>query len=273
MSAPFKLALEALIPPQPCRYSADQQALIHRACGIDVSEPWRDPFLAFMGGVYAVGEAITAQLPTWGAVIARQAVSIKARHPIDAPAITHGRVTEFAANARGYSLGISLEAANPAGKPFAEALMTLFLFDPGAAPGERKQDAPGLESATPPRLDPLGMYSFTPEAVRCFEFDRPPSPHTDLDVARSAGFPKPIVAGNQVFSIIWNRFVSPGFALPVDMNFTLKHPIFWDETITFEKRSGDAPGRETLEVRNAFGKTAIVCALSGNGSLAQVVAR
>lgn len=242
--------------------------MIHRASGIEATDPWLDPFLAFMGGVYAIGEAITGEFPNWGAVITSQNVSIKGRHPIDAPAFVQGRVKVFDADPRGHVLGFAMEAANTAGEPFAEMLMTLLLFDPAVQPERSERAARGVEPATPGGFENIGMFSFTPEAVRCFELNCPPSLHTDPDLARAAGFSKPIATGNQVFSIIWNRLVAPQYTLPVQLVFTLKRPIFWDETVTFERRSGSAAGREILEVRNGAGKTSIVCEISGSGSLA-----
>lgn len=267
VSASFKLEPDALIPSRRCLYTADEQALIHRASGIEASGPWLDPFLAFMGGVYAIGEAITGEFPNWGAVITGQNVSIKRRHPIDAPAFVQGRVTMLGADPRGHVIGFAVEAANAAGEPFADMLMTLLLLDPAALPERGERAARIVEPATPGGFENIGMVSFTPEAVRCFELNRPPSPHTDPDLARAAGFSKPIAAGNQVFSIIWNRLVEPKYTFPVQLAFTLKRPIFWDETVTFERRRGGAAGREILEVRNAAGKTSIICEISGAGSL------
>lgn len=267
VSTPFKLELDALMPTRRCHYAADEQALIHRASGIESTDPFLDPFLAFMGGVYAIGEAITGEFPNWGAVITSQNVSITGRHPIDAPAFIQGRVKVFNADPRGHVCGFAIEAANTAGEPFAEMLMTLLLFDPAAQPERSERAARSIEPAAPGEFENVGMFSFTPEAVRCFELNRPPSLHTDPDLAQAAGFSKPIATGNQVFSIIWNRFVARKYIFPVQMMFTLKRPIFWDDTITFEKRSGSAAAREVLEVKNAAGKTSIVCEISGAGSL------
>lgn len=259
VSTPFKLELDALMPTRRCNYAADEQALIHRASEIESTDPFLDPFLAFMGGVYAIGEAITGEFPNWGAVITSQNVSITGRHPIDAPAFIQGRVKVFNADPRGHVCGFAIEAANTAGEPFAEMLMTLLLFDPAAQPERSERAARSIEPAAPGEFENVGMFSFTPEAVRCFELNRPPSLHTDPDLAQAAGFSKPIATGNQVFSIIWNRFVARKYIFPVQMMFTLKRPIFWDDTITFEKRSGSAAAREVLEVKNAAGKTSIVC--------------
>jgi acyl dehydratase len=200
-------------------------------------------------------------------VITGQNVSIKGHHPIDSPAYVQGRVKMLDADPRGHVLGFAIEAVNAAGEPFAEMLMTLLLLDPATLPERGERAARIVEPATPGGIENVGVFTFTPEAVRCFELNRPPSPHTDPDLARAAGFSKPIAAGNQVFSIIWNRLVAPKYTFPVQLAFTLKRPIFWDETVTFERRICVAAGREILEVRNAAGKTSIICEISGSGSL------
>ncbi|MFN0024596.1 MAG: AAA family ATPase [Parvularculaceae bacterium] len=89
------------MPTRPCRCTAESQAVIHRASGIEVDEAWLDPFLALMEGVYAIGEAVIEKYPTCGAVITTQIVSITGRHPVGAPAFVHGRVAAFEANPSG----------------------------------------------------------------------------------------------------------------------------------------------------------------------------
>ncbi len=268
MATSFRLELDARIPTRPCRCAAEEQALIHRASGIEANDAWLDPFLALMEGIYAIGEAVTDDYPTCGAVITSQIVCIKRPHPIGAPAFVQGRVTAFEANLRGHIFATAITAANASGEPFAEMLTTILLIDPAMQPEKSERAPRSADSPAPSALEIIGRFTFTPEAARGFELDRPPSPHTDAELARAAGFPKPIVSGNQVFSIIWNRLVAPRYELPVELRFTLKRPIFWDEAITFERRDGDASGRDILEVRNAGGKTSIVCEISGGGSLA-----
>lgn len=267
MAGPFKLELNAIIPMRACRCTADEQAQIHRASGVSSDGAWLDPFLALMEGVGAIGAAVMDTYPGWGAVLTSQTVSITRRHPVAAPALVGGRVTGFESSPKGPIFTAAIAAMNMSHEPFVELQTTILVIDPALRP-EKSDPAPQrAESRAPGAHKPIGSFAFSPDAVRCFEQQRPPSLHNDPELALATGFPKPIVSGNQVFGLIWNRLISPRYALPVELRFTLKRPIFWDETITFVRRDRDPGGGEILEVRNAGGKTAMVCEISGDGAL------
>ena len=175
-----------------------------------------------------------------------------------------GRVVSFEPNARGAIFTAAFVVTNEAGDTLAEMASTMLLFDPTKPAHPAGERAPKSAVAVEPTATAVvGTFTFTPDAARNFDHGYPPSPHSDLEMARAAGFPKPIVAGNQVFSMIWNRFVEPNYLLPVSLKFALKRPIFWDEKITFEKRLLGTSENPILEVRKADEKVAIVCEIIG----------
>lgn len=267
MTAPFALKADAVIPPRPCRCTAETQAVLHRLIGADAASPWLDPFLALMEGVYAIGEAVAAQYPGFGAVIAEQTISIFGRQAIGQPAFAGGRVTAFDAGPKGDVFTSVIAATNDARQPFAEMTTTILLIDP-AGPvvgrGARAPERPASRAVSAAELgEAVLRFQLTPEAVRAFDIDRPPSLHTDLEAARAAGFAKPIVSGNQVFSLLWKRLIEPAYAPPVALRFKLKRPLFWDDEISIYRGARGAEEGELLEVRNAGGKAAIFCEVSG----------
>jgi len=264
MLAKDRFELNAVFPAKPCGRTPEAQSLIHRHSGIEANSAAADPILALVEGVYAVGEALQTQYAGYGAVITTQDITIRKAYPLGEPTRLQGRISSFEPNARGAAFTVVFGVMNGADDVLAEMASTMLLFDPSkpAHPtGELK--VKGGPSAEPQAAATIGRFTFTPDAVRQFEHGYPPSPHSDLEMARAAGFPKPIVSGNQVFSIIWKRFVEPNYLLPVSLRFSLKRPIFWDEEITFEEQLAGASNKPVLEVRKTDGKTAIVCEISG----------
>lgn len=259
MPEAFKIELGSVMPMRPCRRTANDQALIYRASGLDADGAALDPFLALIEGIHAIGDAVRDGYAGWGAVITSQVVTISGRHPVGAPAFVRGRITGLEARQRGPVFETAITAVNAADEAFAETITTIQLLDPSAQPEKTERPPQRMEPSPTPAFETIGHFTFTPEVARCFERGLPPSLHTDLAIARAAGFPKPIVSGNQVFSILWNGIASPRHAPPVELRFTLKRAIFWDETVTFDRRFDDPAVRETIEVRNANGKAAIIC--------------
>ena len=265
MLASDKLETNAVFPARPCGRTAEIQSLIHRHSGIEAQDKRGDPILALVEGVYEVGELLTAQYPGFSAVITTQTISIRKSYRVGETTRLAGRVVSFEPNARGAVFTAVFTVTNEKDDALAEMASTMLLFDPATPAHASGKSAPKSVTAPEPAATAIiGHFTFTPDATRCFEQGYPPSPHSDLEVARAAGFPKPIVSGNQVFSIIWKRFVEPNYSLPVSLTFALKRPIFWDEQVTFEKRL-PIPGEiETIEVRKEDGKTAIICEISGH---------
>lgn len=262
-----KLKTNAVFPARPCGRTAEVQSLIHRYSGIEAKDNLGDPILALVEGIYAVGEVLNVQYPGFGAVITTQTLSIRKSYPVGETTRLTGRVVSFEPNARGTAFTVAFTVTNGNDETLAEMASTMLLFDPSKpaqASGERASK--GVSKTEPSATAVIGHFTFTPDATRCFEHGYPPSPHTDPAMAQAAGFPKPIVSGNQVFSIIWKRFVEPNYPLPVELHFTLKRPIFWDEQISFEKRLSAKDEPETIEVRKADGKPAIVCEISARAS-------
>lgn len=259
-----KLETNAIFPARPCGRTAEIQSLIHRHSGIEANDNLGDPILALVEGVYAVGEVLQVQYPGFGAVITNQNIAVMKSYRVGEAIRLAGRVSSFEPNARGAVFTAAFTLTNASNDPLAEMASTMLLFDPAKPAHTTGERAPRSVAATEPTATAIiGHFTFTPDATRCFEQGYPPSPHSDPQLARAAGFPKPIVSGNQVFSMIWKRFVEPNYGLPVSLNFALKRPIFWDEQVSFEKRLADPGDTETLEVRKADGKTAIVGEISG----------
>lgn len=264
MLASERLEANAVFPARPCGRTAEIQSLIHKQSGIDTKGNLGDPILALVEGVYAIGEVLNAQYPGFSAVITKQAMTIRKSYPLGETTRLRGRVESFEPNARGAVFSAAFTVTNEKDDALAEMSSTMLLFDPSRPAGK---SAP--KSVMSPDLAAtaiIGHFTFTPDATRCFEQGYPPSPHSDPAIAQAAGFPKPIVSGNQVFSIIWKRFVEPNYPLPVSLRFALKRPIFWDEQISFERRLAGPGEPETIEVRKEDGKTAIVCEISARAT-------
>lgn len=264
MLASDRLEANAVFPARSCGRTAEVQSLIHRHSGIDANDNLADPILALVEGVYAIGEVLQLQYPGFGAVITTQNISIRKSCRVGEPTSLTGRVASFEPSARGAIFTATFVVTNKADEALAEMASTMLLFDPSKPAHPTGERAPkSAVSAEPTASETIGSFTFTPDAVRHFEHGYPPSPHSDPQIARAAGFPKPIVSGNQVFSIIWKRFVEPNHLLPVSLKFALKRPIFWDEQITFEKPLLGTNKNPMLEVRKADGKVAIVCEIVG----------
>lgn len=263
MAEAFRIEQGSVFLTRACRRTAEDQAQIYRTSGLEDDSLSLDPFLALIEGIYAIGDAVRNAYSGWGAVVTSQHVTVSKLHPVRAPAFVRGRVTAFERRQRGPVFETAIAAIDAGGEPFAETLTTIQLLDP-SVPSEKSDRAPPRADPAPPlEVETISRFTFTPEAVRCFEKGLPPSLHSDLNIARSAGFPKPIVSGNQVFSILWTSLVAPRYALPLELRFTLKRPIFWDDTISFERRTGGPEGLDMIEVRNASGKACILCEISG----------
>ena len=258
----FVIAKDAIISSRPCGHPLTDQVHVHKSYGLDRAANSADPFLAFVEGIVAVGDALLVQHPGFGAVITRQVVTVRRTHQAKAPAFINGRITELQEEANGVSFATLLLVTDEAGEPFADMTTTMLLIDPAKPPREKPapktRPAPDTDSTT---AEIIGRHSFTPDASCVFERDTP-TPHNDPEIARAMGFAKPIVSGNQVFSIIWKRFIELNHPLPVRMSFTLKRPIFWDEEIYFAQVSTGSNEREIIEVRNTAGKTAIACEIT-----------
>lgn len=257
---PFAIETGALISQRLCGHPLTNQRQIHQCNGIDVAENFADPFLAFVEGIAAIGESLLIHRPGFSAVITGQDVTISRRHPADAPTLTHGLVTALDEGARGVTFATQIVITDEAGEPFAEMTTTILLIDLARQSSEKSARTPTSTSQPEaPDAVEIGRHTFTPAAARTYEEGWPPSLHSNLEQAHAAGFAKPIIAGNQVFSILWKRFIEPNHTPPVAMTFALKRPIFWDEEVTFAQILGRATEPETIEVRNRAGRTAIVC--------------
>jgi hypothetical protein len=264
MDIDFKIESGGILPARPCGRSAAEQRAIHKQGAIDSATDSADPILALMPGVYAIGDALRRQYPGFGAVITSQSITVIKDSEIGSPAFIRGEVTSFEPESRGAIFTTMIVLTGDNQESLAEMTTTMILIDPAGPPSAKRTTAPMAGEPPAPKLaEKIGSFVFTPEIVRQFEIGYPASIHTDPAVAQSAGFPKPIVAGNQVFSMIWKRFIEPRYLLPVTLNFSLKRPIFWDEEIIFERRIDKSGEHETIEVKRADTKPAIECEIVG----------
>jgi hypothetical protein len=242
----------AVLPAAPCGWTEEDQRHIHECCGLEAVDRDADPVLLAVGGVHQVGHALLDHLPQLGPVITRQILTVKRLTTVGAPVFIAGHIKQFDDVSRGILMATDFQITGDTGEDLAELQITLLLIDPDKskqAAGRKKPKRPPADVAE--TIEILGKFTCTPETTRTYELDAPPSLHTDVALAADAGFPKPIVSGNQVFGIIWNRFVKSQYQLPISLDFTLGRPIFWDDEISFVRVAPSEGEHARIEVRNA----------------------
>jgi hypothetical protein len=251
-----------VFPRRTCSVSARDQAHVHAHSGFDVDETHADPVLLATRAFGAIGDAVTTHHADVTPVITNQVIGVTALGPIGVETQVEGRVTHHEATPRGDVFAARFSIRDGDGLELAELRATLLLIDPTKPAPPRKPAGPlAGQTASPERSADalLGAFTFSPDATRAFDLELGGKTfHSSMELANSAGFPKPIVAGNQVFDILWNRYVKHAFETPVTLDFTLRRPIFWDDEIRFVQ-SGD----ETIDVMSAAGKLAMSCKIEG----------
>lgn len=251
-----------------CAWSPENQALTHKWSGIEGSDPNADPVLLALGGIYQIGEAIRTHMPQMGPVITRQVLTINRLQPVGAPAFVNGRVSTFDDVPRGTMMISDFEITDECDQNLVDLSVAILLIDPEKMAKAQAERGPQKRSPRPPTeeiipLAILGQFACTPDTTRGYEIENIANIHSDEEIAAAAGFPKPIVSGNQIFGIIWDRFVKSQYQLPVTLEFKLGRPIFWDEEVTFVSIPATDGEDLNIETRNSNQKVSITGKVRG----------
>jgi len=260
-----KPGLGAIFPKTSFVWNVDDQTRLHECCGLEADSQSADPVLMATLGVHRIGEALATHCQNAGPVIARQTLTVNGALPAGEPAVAQGEVRVFDDVSSGTMMVTNFDFNDSKGKSVIEMSVSILLLDPAKRREKKKSKSGSAQARSDDVRDvnSLGTYSCTPEATLAYEAGSPPTIHNDVEIAAAAGFPKPVVQGNQIFLIIWHRFVRPNFRLPVTMDFSLARPIFWDETIEFLSVQPAGDERMRLEVRKPDGKVAMTGLVTG----------
>ena len=155
---------------------------------------------------------------------------------LDEPLRVAGEVTRVEDVPRGRRVWCRFRYLDAGGREVCETERSGLRPDPARkrGPGAGAASGGGEEAG----FEEVARHRLTPEGVAAYSDDTDNAIHNDPEVAARFGFRAPIAAGLMGIHYYVAALAADGLPERLDLAIRFLRPMFWDETLTLERRDG-----------------------------------